>query len=140
MNQPIPYLSFNGQCDEAMRFYESALQARLTRLMRNAESPWAEHFSKASGQRVLHASLSLGTNGELYAGDCPDHLPYEGIKGVSLALNYATVEEATAVFHRLGEGGTVVMALQPTFWAKTWGMLVDRFGVSWIVNGERIEF
>jgi len=71
-----------------------------------------------------HACLALDGNGYLYAGDCPAHLPYEGIKGVALTLNY----------------DTVTMALQATCWAKVWGMLVDRFGTPWIVNGERIPF
>jgi uncharacterized glyoxalase superfamily protein PhnB len=64
-----------------------------------------------------------------------------GIKGVALTLNYDTVAEAERVFHALlADGGTVTMALQATFWAKVWGMLVDRFGTAWIVNGERLPF
>jgi PhnB protein len=89
----------------------------------------------------MHACLALDGNGYLYAGDCPPHQPYEGIKGVALTLNYDTVAEAERVFQALlADGGTVTMALQATFWAKVWGMLVDRFGIPWIVNGERIPF
>jgi PhnB protein len=86
----------------------------------------------------MHARLALDGNGILYGGDCPPDMPYEGIKGVSLTLNYDTVEQAQRVFGALAEGGTVTMAMQPAFWAKAWGMLVDRFGTPWIVNGELI--
>jgi PhnB protein len=70
--------------------------------------------------------------------DCsaPAHIPYEGIKGVSITLNYATTAEAQKIFTALAEGGQVTMPMQPAFWARTWGMLVDRFGTPWIVNGE----
>jgi PhnB protein len=65
-------------------------------------------------------------------------MAYEGIKGVALTLNYDTVEQAQRVFGALAEGGTITMAMQPAFWAKTWGMLFDRFGTPWMVNGELI--
>jgi len=63
-------------------------------------------------------------------------MPYEGIKGVSITLSYDTAAEAQKVFDALAAGGKVTMPIQPAFWAKTWGMLVDKFGTPWIVNGE----
>ena len=138
MPQPIAYLSFNGQCAEAFRFYEKALQGKLEIMMRNGESPMADQFPKETHDLIIHAALALPGDGHLYGGDCPPQIPYEGVKGVSLALSYATVEEAARVFDALAEGGTVTMAPAPSFWAKSFGMLVDRFGVAWIVNGERI--
>jgi len=141
MPQPIAYLAFNGNCADAMRFYERALGGKLEVMMRTADSPMATEVPPECGDRIMHACLALDGNGYLYAGDCPAHLPYEGIKGVALTLNYDTVAEAERVFHALlADGGTVTMALQATFWAKVWGMLVDRFGTPWIVNGERIPF
>jgi PhnB protein len=139
MPQPIAYLSFDGKCAEAFRFYEKALKGKIEIMMRTGESPMADQMPKESHDGILHAALLLEGNGHLYGGDCPTGMPYEGIKGVSLALDYATIDEATRVFNALLEGGgTVTMPLQPAFWAKSWGMLVDRFGVAWIVNGERI--
>jgi PhnB protein len=139
MPQPIAYLSFDGKCAEAFRFYEKALKGKIEIMMRTGESPMADQMPKESHDGILHAALLLEGNGHLYGGDSPAGMPYEGIKGVSLALDYATIDEATRVFNALLEGGgTVTMPLQPAFWAKTWGMLVDRFGVAWIVNGERI--
>lgn len=140
MPHPIAYLSFNGNCEEAMRFYERVLNGKLDKLIRNADAPGEEQMPSEQGNLVMHACLSLGGNGLLYGGDCPGSMPYEGIKGVSLCLNYDTVEEAQRVFDGLVEGGTITMAMQPAFWAKTWGMLVDRFGTPWIVNGEMLPY
>jgi PhnB protein len=72
------------------------------------------------------------------AGDQPAHLPYEGIKGAMMALQYDTIDQAQSAFHALSQGGNVTMPLSPTFWAKTFGMVTDKFGVSWAVNGEPI--
>jgi PhnB protein len=136
MIHPIAYLSFDGNCEQAMRFYERALGGKLEVMMTTGESPLAAQCPPETHGRMLHARLSLPGGGVLMAGDCPPHLPYEGIKGVALAVNLDTVAAAERTFRALADGGTVTMPLQPTFWAKTWGMLVDRFGTPWIVNGE----
>jgi PhnB protein len=93
---------------------------------------------KEFAHRILHARLALPGGGLLYAGDAPGHVPYEGIRGVSIAVDYARVETAEKVFAALAEGGRVTMPMQSAFWAKRWGMLVDKFGTPWIVNGEPI--
>jgi PhnB protein len=136
MPHPIAYLAFDGACAEAMRFYERALDAKLEVLMTNGESPMAAHFPPEAADRILHARLALPGGGVLMAGDAPSGMPYEGIKGVSLTLNYDSIRDAERVFGALAEGGKVTMPMQPAFWAKAWGMLVDRFGTPWIVNRE----
>jgi PhnB protein len=136
MPQPIPYLAFNGNCAEAVRFYERVLGGKLEVLMSGADSPMAAQMPKEFADRIVHARLVLPGGGVLYAGDAPANMPYEGIKGVSITLNYETAAQAGRVFDALAAGGTVTMAMQPAFWAKAWGMLVDRFGTPWIVNGE----
>jgi PhnB protein len=140
MPQPIPYLSYPGTCEQAMRHYERALGAKLEKLMTNGASPMAEHFPKETHHQILHALLVLPGGGTLMDGDCPQGMEYAGVKGVSLALNYDTEAEAKRAFDALAAGGTVTMPLQPSFWAKTWGMCVDRFGVSWIVNGAMLPY
>jgi len=140
MPQPIPYLSFNGNCADAMRFYEKALNGKLEVLMSGAESPIAAQMPKEFAHRILHARLVLPDGGLLFGGDAPAHIPYEGIKGVGLTLNYATVGEAERAFAALSAGGLVTMPMQPAFWAAAWGMLVDQFGAAWIVNGEPKPF
>ncbi len=136
MPHPIAYLGFNGNCAEAMRFYEAALGGKLEILMSGADSPMAAQIPKELAHRILHARLALEGGGYLYAGDAPANMPYQGMHGVSLTLNYDSVAEARKIFDRLAEGGKVTMALQPSFWAKSFGMLVDKFGTPWIVNGE----
>jgi PhnB protein len=138
MTQAIAYLGFDGNCADAMRFYEKALRGKLEVMMSGADSPMKDEMPKEFAHRILHARLALPGGGTLFAGDCPADMPYEGIKGVSIAVDYATVAEAEAVFAALAEGGRVTMPMQPAFWAKRWGMLVDRFGTPWIVNGEPI--
>ena len=138
MTQAIAYLAFNGNCAEAMRFYERALDGKLEVLMSGADSPIAEDIPKEFADRILHARLVLPGGGMLYAGDAPAHMPYEGIKGVSITVDYASVAEAEKVFAALAAGGQVGMPMQPAFWAKRFGMCVDRFGTPWMVNGEPI--
>lgn len=138
MTQAIAYLAFNGNCAEAMRYYEHALGGKLEVLMSGADSPMAEQIPKEFGDRILHARLVLPGGGILYAGDAPAHVPYEGIKGVAIAVDYPSITEAQLVFDALSSGGQVSMPMQPAFWAKRWGMLVDKFGTPWIVNGEPI--
>ena len=121
-----------------MRFYEQALGGKLEVLMSGADSPMAEQMPKEFAHRILHARLALPGGGLLYAGDTPTNVPYEGIKGVSITVDYATVAEAERVFDALAAGGRVTMPMQEAFWAKRFGMLVDRFGTPWIVNGEPI--
>lgn len=134
--QPIPYLGFDGNCAEAMRFYETVLDGKITSMVTAAESPMVSQVPKEFLDRVMNAQLELPGGYLLYAGDAPAHVPYEGIKGVSITLNYDTVDEAEAVFNALAEGGKITMPFNPTFWAKKFGMLIDRFGVAWILNGE----
>lgn len=136
MPHPIAYLAFNGTCADAMRFYERALEAKLELLLTTGASPIAAHCPPDTHDRILHARLVLPGGGMLMAGDCPTNVPYEGIKGVSLTLNYDTITEAERAFKALSDGGSISMPMQPAFWAKSWGMLVDKFGAPWIVNGE----
>lgn len=136
--QPIPYLSFDGNCAQAMRFYEKILGGKITTMMSGAQSPMAAQIPKEFADRIMNAQLQLPGGSFLYAGDCPSHIPYEGTKGVSIVLNYDTVEEAEAVFNKLAQGGNVTMPFSPTFWAKKFGMLIDQFGIPWIVNGELV--
>ena len=138
MTQAIAYLSFDGNCADAMRFYEKALGGKLEVLMSGAESPIADQMPKEFAHRILHARLVLPGGGVLYAGDAPAHVPYEGIKGVAIAVDYPSVDKAETVFAVLAAGGQVTMPMQSAFWAKRWGMLVDKFGTPWIVNGEPI--
>jgi PhnB protein len=137
MAQAIPYLAFNGNCAEAMRFYQRVLGlgAKLEMMLSGADSPMAAQIPKEHAHRILHARLRFNDGSYIYAGDAPIHMPYEGIKGVTITMNYPSISEAEPVFKALAEGGNVMMPFQPTFWAKSAGMLTDKFGTAWNING-----
>jgi PhnB protein len=127
------YLIFDGTCAQAMRFYERTLGGKLE-MMTLGQSPIAAQTPPGSADRILHARLIMGDR-MLMASDSMAGHPYEGMKGFSLSLIYPTVAEAQRVFNALADGGQVTMALQKTFWAEAFGMLIDRFGTPWMVNG-----
>jgi PhnB protein len=143
-----PYLSFNGNTREAFAFYEKSLGAKIEVMMSFAEMPampagdavGCTDGPPPSGDRIMHARLALPGGALLFAGDTPPGMPYGGIRGVMLALQYGTIDEAHGAFHALSRGGTITMPLAPAFWARTFGMLTDRFGVSWGINGEPVPF
>ena len=142
-----PYLSFNGNTREAFAFYERALGAKIETMMSYADMPapaapdaGCAGGTPPTGDGIMHACLALPGGAMLFAGDTPPGMPYEGVKGVMLAIQYGSIDQAHDAFHALSQGGQVTMPLAPAFWAKTFGMLIDRFGVSWGVNGEPIAF
>jgi PhnB protein len=142
-----PYLSFGGNTREAFAFYEKALGAKIEMMMSYADMPASANPSEGcgdarapSGDGIMHACLALPGGTMLFAGDTPPGMPYDGVKGVMLALQYDTIDQAHSAFHALSQGGQVTMPLAPAFWSRTFGMLTDRFGISWAVNGEPIAF
>jgi PhnB protein len=134
MPQLDAYLLFDGTCAEAMRFYERTLDGKLEVLMTQAQSPMAGQTPQASADRIMHARLVIGDR-VLMASDWMVDRPYEGMNGFSLSLIYPVVADARRVFDALAKGGQVTMPLQKTFWAEAFGMLIDRFGTPWMVNG-----
>ena len=142
-----PYLSFNGNTREAFAFYERALGAKIETMMSFADMPAPASAdagcaggTRPTGDGIMHACLKLPGGAMRFAGDTPPGMSYEGVKGVMLAIQYDSIDQAHDAFHALSQGGQVTMPLAPAFWAKTFGMLIDRFGVSWGVNGEPIAF
>lgn len=134
MPQFTAYLSFDGNCAEAMRFYEKVLNGKLEALLTNGQTPAAAELPPGNEDRIMHAYVVFD-GGVLMAGDSLAGRPYERMQGFNLTISYQQTEEAKRVFDALGEGGRVTMEWQPTFWAEGFGMLVDRFGTPWIVNG-----
>src|SRR5918992_232621 len=134
MPQLDVYLTFNGNCADAMRFYKRTLNGKLEMLMTHAESPMAAQAPPGSADRIMHARLVIDGR-VLMASDSMVGQPYEGMKGFSLSLIYPTVADAQRVFDALAKGGQVHMPLQKMFWAEAFGMLVDRFGTPWMING-----
>lgn len=129
-----PYLTFDGDCAEAMRFYERVLGGKLEMMVTHRESPGGDQAPPEAADRIMHARLVVDGR-VLMASDSMPGQPYEGMKNVWISMAYPDASAAKRVFAALGEGGTVTMPFQQTFWADGFGMLVDRFGTCWMVNG-----
>jgi PhnB protein len=129
-----PYLIFNGNCEEAFNFYAKCLRGELATLQRFGESPGCEGMPASHRDKIMHVRLQVGDQVMMASDNHPDH-PYEGVKGCSLTLSVDKPDEADRIFNELAEGGVVVMPMQETFWAKRFGMVNDRFGVPWMING-----
>ena len=132
MPQLNPYLTFDGNCAEAMRFYARTLGGKLEMMTFDA-SPMRDEIPSGYGDRIIHARLDI--DGQmLMASDTGPWAPFEGMKGFSVTLNYPTAAGTQPVFDALAQGGKVTMPLQKTFWAEAFGMLSDRFGTPWMIN------
>lgn len=128
------YLVFNGNCEEAFNFYARSLRAELAMLQRFGDTPGCEDMPATHRDKVMHVRLQAGNQVLMGSDNHPDH-PYDGIKGCSIALSVLQPEEADRIFGELSQGGVVAMPMQETFWARRFGMLTDRFGVPWMING-----
>ncbi|MDM0040174.1 VOC family protein [Variovorax sp. J22G21] len=128
------YLFFDGRCEEALEFYRSALGAKVTMLMRYKESPDPVPpgmCAPNSDEKVMHSEFTIGDTklmaSDGYAGGKPE------FKGFSLSLDAKDDADAKRLFDTLAEGGTVQMPLGKTFFASSFGMVADRFGMAWMV-------
>ncbi len=129
-----PYLMFNGRCEEAAEFYRQALGAEKTMMMRFNEMPASEdaHVAPDSGHKIMHMSLQIGDTTVMMSDGMNDGQPK--FEGFSLSLTTENDTEARRLFDLLAEGGEVCMPMGPTFWSSCFGMVADKFGVSWMVT------
>ena len=126
-----PYLFFDGRCEQALEFYKKALGAKVEAVIRYKENPEPKHNPPNSDDKVMHALFRVGDATIMASdGNCQGKPSFQGF---ALTLNAADAAEAKRRFDALAEGGQVQMPLNETFFAKSFGMLADRFGVSWMV-------
>jgi PhnB protein len=129
--QVQPYLMFEGCCEEAVEFYREALGAEVTMLMRFKESPDPGMCSPGTLDKVMHMSFRIGDTTLLASdGRCTGQPNFQGI---SLSLTVPNDAEAERRFASLADGGQVQMPLTKTFFSSRFGMVVDRFGVAWMI-------
>jgi PhnB protein len=129
-----PYLFFDGRCEEAIEFYKTAIGAEVLMMMRfkdSPEKPPPDRVAPNSDDRIMHASLRIGQTEVMASDGCADGQPE--FKGISLSLSAADEAEADRLFEALAEGGKVQMPIGRTFFSPRFGMVADRFGVSWMV-------
>ena len=128
----LSYLSFDGQCHAALRFYERCLDGKIVYAMTYAQSSVATQVPPEWSERIYHATFSVGDQ-TLGAADAPPG-SYSRPQGFSLMVEIGTAEEAERLFEALSEHGTVQMPLQETAWSRRFGVLTDQFGIPWIIN------
>ncbi len=138
--QPVPYLAFDGKCAEAMHYYEQVFGGKIKFMMSGAQAPIKDPMMEAFGDRIMNCQFEMPGGMLLMGGDCPPGMPFPGIHGVSIALQYNTADEGEAIFDKLADGGSVTMPYAPTFWADKFGMVTDKYGVHWMINGNLHHF
>lgn len=133
--QVQPYLFFNGRCEEAMAFYRNAIGAEPGMLMRWSECPEKPPGMTQPDDKVMHATMQVGNSTVLLSdGGCTGNPTFQGF---GLSLDAASDQDAKRLFDALCEGGKVQMPLGPTFFASSFGMVADKFGVMWMVIHEK---
>ena len=129
-----PYLLFNGQCEAAFKFYEQVLGGKIVAMITHAGTPAENQVPPEWREKIMHARLIVGDQVLMGSDAPPGH--FQQPQGFSVSLIVDEPEDAERIFHALAESGTVRMPLQKTFWAIRFGMLVDRFGIPWMINCE----
>lgn len=134
-----PYLMFNGRCEEALQFYQKAVGAQVPMMMRYKDAP---DSAKQPGMlppgfdnKVMHARMQVGETTIMASDGCDTKQP--SYDGVSLSITAPNPSEAARLFNGLADGGKINMPLNKTFFSPAFGMLVDRFGVHWMVYVEQ---
>jgi PhnB protein len=129
-----PYLNFNGNCEEAFRFYEKHLGGKIESIHTFAGSPMENQLPPEWGNKVMHIRMKVGTT-VLMGSDAPGDR-YQAPQGFSVSLNLKDESEADRVYAALSAKGKILMEIQQTFWAKRFAMFTDRFGIPWMINCE----
>ncbi len=128
------YLTFNGECENAMNFYADVLNGELTMMSRFSEMPPSvAEIPESAKNLVMHSTLNLG-NFDLMASDTIEPERLNTGNHCSLSVNVDAADEAADVFNSLAEGGIVTMPFEDAFWGGKFGMLTDKFGIQWMVS------
>ncbi|MBY0382433.1 MAG: VOC family protein [Xanthobacteraceae bacterium] len=132
----IPYLFFNGTCEDALNFYEKTLGAKAVFMMRYKDMPAETGHSPEVQAKIAHVRFTIGDD-VIMASDAPPDR-FNKPQGFDINLSIATPEEADRIFAALSEGAQAIhMPIAETFWAHRFGSLVDKFGIPWMVNCEK---
>ena len=125
------YVTFNGQCEEAFKAYEKILGGKITAMMPHEGTPAADHVPSEWRKKIIHARLVVDNKVMMGFDAPPDH--YKEPAGISMTIGVATPAEAERIFTALSQNGKVQMAMEKTFFSERFGMLIDRFGIPWMI-------
>ncbi|HUB88550.1 MAG TPA: glyoxalase/bleomycin resistance/extradiol dioxygenase family protein [Dyella sp.] len=127
-----PYLFFNGRCEEAIHYYEQHLGAKVNDKLRYKEAPPSDGpAANANGEQIMYSNITIGDTVVMASDDCVNQ--ETKFQGFSLSLTVTSEAEAERAFAALADGGQVNMPLGQTFFSPCFGMVIDRFGVNWMV-------
>ena len=133
-----PYLTFNGNCEEAFNFYKSVFGANFPYIGRFGEMPPMDGMTVPDSEKnkIMHVSLPIGNNSILMGSDSSDAFGHANIQGnnFSISLNATSEKEADKFYNGLSNGGKQTMPMSKTFWGSYFGMLEDQFGIQWMVS------
>ena len=129
----VAYLSFDGRCREAFEFYASTLGGKIVAMVSHGETDAAAHVPAEWRDKIINAHLVVG-DAELMGADAPPQY-CAPMAGFSVSIQLDEEGEAERIFNALADGGTVTLPFSPTFWAKGFGMVKDKFGTPWMVGG-----
>jgi PhnB protein len=127
-----PHVTFDGQCEAAFKFYEKRLGGKIVMMMTYGDSPLSDQMPPDWRGKILHATFAWGGH-ILQGADAPPER-YQKPQGFSIMLNIGDAAEADRIFQALADKGAVQVPVQETFWARRFGVLVDQFGMPWMIN------
>jgi PhnB protein len=127
-----PYILFNGNCEEAFKFYARITGGKIDAMMPHAGTPAESHIPAEWKDKIMHARMTIAGS-LLMASDAPPGR-YNKPQGFSVSLQVKTPAEGERIFNALADGGKVNMPFQKTFWSPGFGMLVDRYDIPWMIN------
>ncbi len=133
-----PYITFNGNCEEAFNFYKSVFGGEFPYLGRFKDMPPMEgqEVPAGEGEKIMHVSLPISKETILMGSDTSEAFGQKANPGdnIAISINTDSQEEAEKLFNGLSKGGKVSMPLEKTFWGAYFGMFTDKFGINWMVN------
>jgi PhnB protein len=130
--QFIPHLNFNGQCEAAFKLYEQCLGGKIEGVRTYAGTPAEEQVPADWRNKIIHATMTIGDQTLMGCDVPPSH--YHAPAGFSVAIQLNDTIAGERIFKALAENGRATMPFQKTFWSPGFGMLVDRFGIPWMIN------
>jgi len=134
MKNLVVYLTFPGNCEEALNFYKKALGGEIIMKQTFGESPMPSEESAKN--RIMHSQFKADEIFFMASDSMPGQTIHPG-ENVSLSINFTDENELARIFNALAEGGNVTMPLQDTYWNARFGMLRDKYGIAWMLNYDK---
>lgn len=131
-----PYLNFPGNTEEAFNFYKSVFGGEFAMVTRFKDTTQADKLPAGDADKIMHIALPIGKGNILMATDALESMGQKVEYGnnTHMCLSAESVAEADQLFNALGEGGTITMPLENTFWGAYFGMVTDKFSISWMIS------